>query len=186
MQRDFTFQKRLIMFGVGLLLVADLGLAAYSWRLSSSPRTPRQQLARESSQLELLRADLRRASDIRAKMPDIQKDCDKFEREKLKPASVGYSAISAELGSIASKSALHIDDLSFHPKEIPNRGLQMVEMEATVTGDYTSVVRFLNGLQRSESVYEVDGLTLTADSQSHAGGALRVNLRMKTYFRDAA
>jgi hypothetical protein len=73
-----------------------------------------------------------------------------------------------------------------HPKEIPNRGLQMVEMEATVTGDYASVVRFLNGLQRSDSVYEVDGLTLTADSQSHAGGALRVNLRMKTYFRDAA
>jgi type IV pilus assembly protein PilO len=185
MQHDFTLQKRLIMAGVGLLLVADLGLAAYSWRLASATRTPRQQLARESTQLELLRADLRRASDIRAKMPDIQKDCDRFEHS-LRPASSGYSAISAELGSVASKSALHIDDLSFHGKEIANRGLEMVEIDATVTGDYTSVVRFLNGLQRSESVYEVDGLTLTVDSQSHAGGALRVNLRMKTYFREAA
>jgi hypothetical protein len=187
MQHDFTLQKRLIIAGVGLLLAADLGLATYSWRQSSSPRTPRQQLAQESAQLQLLRADLRRASEIRAKMPSTKIDCDKFEHD-LRPATTGYSAISAELGLIAGKSALQIDDLTFHHKEIPNRGLDAVDIEATVVGEYASVVRFLNGLQRSENVYEVDSLSLAADSQNHSGGngPVRVSLHMKTYFRAAS
>ena len=59
-------------------------------------------------------------------------------------------------------------------------------MDATVTGDYVSVVRFLNSLQRSENLYEVDGLSLTEDSQNHtANGPIRVVVHMKTYFRSA-
>ncbi len=41
MHRDFTLQKRAILVVLGLLLAADLGLAIYSWRLASSPQTPR-------------------------------------------------------------------------------------------------------------------------------------------------
>jgi hypothetical protein len=184
-RRDFKVQKRLILAGLGLLVVADLGLVAYSWRLASSPHTPRQQLAQEREQLELLRADIHRAQSIREKMPSTQQDCDKFEHS-LKPASVGYSSISAEIGAVASKAALRIDDLSFKQKSIPNRDLDVVEMDATVTGEYSSVVRFLNSLQRSENLYEVDGLSVTSDSQTHApGGQVHVVVHMKTYFRSA-
>jgi len=183
MPRDFKLQKRLILVGLGLLVAADIGLAAYSWRLTSSPHTPKQQLAEERKQLDLLRADIRRAESIREKMPATQLDCDKFEHS-LRPASVGYSSISTELGAVASKASLRIDDLSFKQKNIPNRALDVVDVDATVAGEYTSVVRFLNGLQRSQNLYEVDGLSLTSDSQNHAPtGQVRVVVHMKTYFR---
>ena len=185
MRRDFTLQKRLILAGLGLLVTVDLGLAAYSWRLASSPHTPKQQLEQERKQLDLLRADIRRAESIRDKIPDTQKDCDKLEHD-LQPASVGYSSISTELGAVAAKSSLRIDDLSFKQKGIPNRNVDVVDMDATVTGDYASVVHFLNGLQRSKNNYEVDALTLTTDSQNRApNGPIRVVLHMKTYFRSA-
>lgn len=185
MPRDFKLQKRLILAGLGLLVAADIALAAYSWRLASSPRTPKQQLAQERSKLELLQADIRRAQSIREKIPATQLDCDKFEHS-LKPVSVGYSSISTELGAVAAKSALRIDDLAFKQKSIPSRGLDVVDIDATVAGDYVSVVRFLNGLQRSENLYEVDGLSLSSDSQNRAPtGQVRVLVHMKTYFRSA-
>ncbi len=80
MPRDVTFRKRATLGAVIFLVLADVALAAYSWELASAPRTPRQQLAVEMKQLDLLKADIRRAQDIREKIPAIQKDCDKFEQ----------------------------------------------------------------------------------------------------------
>ena len=103
MQRDFTVRKRLILAGLAALVTADFAMAAYGWRLSSAPHTPKQQLAQERTQLELLRADIRRAQNIREKMPSTQVDCDKFEHG-LRTPSNGYSAITAEMGVVASPS----------------------------------------------------------------------------------
>jgi hypothetical protein len=184
MLRDFKLEKRLILAGLTVLVAADITLAAYSWRLVSSPRTPKQQLAEERRELDLLQADIRRAQSIRDKIPDTLKDCDKFEQHTLKPANAGYSSLTAELGAVAAKAMLRIDDLGFKQHAVPERNMEVVEIDATVAGDYVSVVNFVNSLQRSENFYVVDGLSLTQDSQKNApGGAVRVVLHMKTYFR---
>jgi hypothetical protein len=60
--------------------------------------------------------------------------------------------------------------------------LTEVDVTATVNGDYPSVVRFINGLQRSEKFYILDDLTLASAAQNPAA-PLRVNLHLKTYFR---
>src|SRR5256885_1439684 len=83
MRRDFTLRKRAILGGVILLVFADVALAAYSWRLSSAPRAPREQLVAETTQHNLLKADIKRAQDIRENIPAIQKDCDQFEQSDL-------------------------------------------------------------------------------------------------------
>jgi hypothetical protein len=183
MERNFTVRKRLVLAGLTLLVGADLALFAYSWRLSSTPRTPKQELASEVRQLELLRADIRRAAEIKQDIPATKRDCDKFENS-LRDANAGYSAVTSELGAIAAKSSLHLENLTFKQKPIPNRNLELVDMDAAVAGDYASVVRFLNGLQRSQSVYEVDSLTVASDTRNRTGeGPVRVLLHMKTYFR---
>jgi hypothetical protein len=56
----------------------------------------------------------------------------------------------------------------------------------TVSGDYASVARFINGLQRSEKFYIVDDLTLSESQGRNANGALSVALHLRTYFRQAA
>jgi Tfp pilus assembly protein PilO len=82
---------------------------------------------------------------------------------------------------------LKIDTITARQKEIANRGVAEVSIEATVTGDYSSVVRFVNGLQRSQRFYVLDGLALATDTQNQAAqGPIRVALHLRTYFRDAA
>jgi hypothetical protein len=183
MQNSFKIQKQLIIGALALLITADFALAAYSWRLSSIPQTPKDQLSGEQRKLEVLRADIRRAEEIKEKMPATQRDCDKFE-QSLRAANSGYSGIAAEIGAIAGKAALQMDNVTFKQKAVPARNLESVDVDATVNGDYASVVKFLNGLQRSENVYEVEGLSLASDAEKSGGnGPVRVIVHMRTYFR---
>ena len=185
MKRDVKLQKRLIIGALVLLVLADVALAAYSWELSSAPHTPQQELALQNKQLEVLKADIKRGEAIRQLTPAIQRDCDRFEQSLL-PVGNGYSSVSAELDAIAKKAGAQIENRDFKQKEIPNRGLQEVAIDITLNGEYTGVVRFLNGLQRSQNLYEVDGLALASDTQNQgANGPIRVSVHMKTYFRVA-
>jgi Tfp pilus assembly protein PilO len=186
MRRDFTIRKQVILAGVVVLVLADAALAAYSWHLSSAPHAPQQQLAVQTRQHDLLKGDIKRAQDIRDNIPAIQKDCDHFERS-LSPASSGYSAVRAELGATAKSSGIQIEDLSFKPTEIANRGMTEVTIDATVNGDYKSVIRFLNGLQRSPNLFAVDSLALASENANQGpANVIKVALHLKTYFRTAA
>jgi Tfp pilus assembly protein PilO len=186
MSRDFTWRRRIILVGVVLLVLADIGLAAYSWRLASTPHAPEKQLAVETKQRDLLRADIKRAQQIRDNVPATQKDCDRFE-QSLFPASSGYSAVISELGDTARKSGIQIEDLTHKQTEISNRGMTEVSIDATVNGNYKNVVGFLNGLQRSANLYSVDSLTLASENTNQASAnIIKVTLHLRTYFRTAA
>jgi len=186
MRREFTFQRQAIIGGVILLILVDVALAAYSWQLSSAPKSPREQLSIEMRQHDLLKADVKRARDIQDKIPAIQKNFDQFEKS-LFPASAGYSKVLSELGDIARKSGIHLEDHSFRQSEIPNRGMTQVTVEATIAGDYKNVIQFLNGVQRSPNLYEVDALTLATENANQGpSGTIKVTVHLKTYFRTAA
>lgn len=183
MQRDFSLQKKGILAGVGLLIVAAVALAIYSYRLANAPQTPRALLNELKFRRDILRKDIADAESIKERIPVILRDCDQFEHA-LRPSTDGYSALSAEIGETAKKAGLHVDTLGFKQKEIPGRGMDEVAIEATVSGEYINVVRFVNGLQRSQNMYSVSALSLTSDSSAQgATNTLRVALHMKTYFR---
>lgn len=186
MRRDFTARKRAILGAVIFLVLADVALAVYTWRLSSAPRTPQQQLAVETKQHDLRKADIKRAKDIQASIPAIQKDCDKFEHS-LFPARSGYSSVSSELDSIAKKAGIQLGDLTFKQTAIPERKLAEVVINATVNGDYKSVIQFLNGVQRSANIYEVESLTLASENANQGpANVIKVALHLKTYFWTAS
>jgi len=107
-----------------------------------------------------------------------------YPDQSLYPANKGYTSVSAELDSIASKSGLVIESSGFHEAEIKGRDLQQVEIDAIVAGSYSQVVHFLNGLQRSQNVYAVESLEAKADAVQGANGKVRVSMHIKTYFRN--
>lgn len=184
---NFRLQKRLIVAGLIILLLADVALAFYTMRMTDVRQNPEVSLAAQSRQVSLVKADIKRATDIQKKIPMYLRGLDEFEGS-LVPAPKGYSVISEELGDVAKKNHVSIDDQKFHQKEVAGRDLVGLEIETSVTGDYGGIVRFLNGLQRSKSVYIVDSLQVETQSQvpgQNATGALRVSLHLRTYFRKA-
>jgi type IV pilus assembly protein PilO len=180
---DLRQKKFLIFAGLAILLLADAAFAYLGTKISAARLDPQQTLAAQTRQLQLMKADVKHASEIRAKIPQVLSDFDRFEAA-LPPSTNGYSTIDQELTEFAKDTNLQIGERKFHEKELVGRGLYEIEIEATVTGDYAGIVRFLNHLQRSKNTYVISALHLdSASPGTGAPGSLRVALKMVTYFR---
>ncbi|MGA2481830.1 MAG: type 4a pilus biogenesis protein PilO [Candidatus Acidiferrales bacterium] len=181
MKLGFPVQKRIILAALGVVLLLDVGLAVVSWKLATAPQTPSQALADLNTQVKLRRSDVDRASKIRKDMPEVRQDCDRFEHT-LPQRTSGYSALLGNLDKLAQKAGLQTEGLTFKQTNIEGRGMTEIEVTATVNGDYPSVIRFINALQRSGDFYILDSLGLASGIQN-SPGAVRLNLKLKTYFR---
>ena len=184
---DFKLKKRVILAVLALLLAMDGALAYHNSRLAVKEENPDGRLKAESRHVALVKADVERANNIKAHLPEVQKYFDQFE-STLPPAGKGYSMVSQEVGEIARETHVQVQDLKFHEKEVPGRNVNEVEIEALLDGDYAGIVRFLNRLQRSKNTYVVDSLGLDSASGTGAAntappGTVKVSLHLRSYFR---
>ena len=184
---DFKLKKRIILTALALVLVMDGALAYHNARLAVRDENPDVKLKAESRQVALVKADVERATKVKARLPEVQKYFDQFETT-LPPAGKGYSMVSQEVGEIARETHVQVQDLKFREKEIAGRSVNEIEIEALLDGDYAGIVRFLNRLQRSKNTYVVDSLGLdsaagTGPANQAPPGSVRVSLHLSSYFR---
>lgn len=92
-----------------------------------------------------------------------------------------YSAISNELGKVANDNGVHLSGVKYDQKDAPIEGLQKLNMEITLSGDYLQEVKFINALERDKMFFLIDGIAL-AEQQ----GNVRLQLKLETYLRAGA
>jgi len=161
------------------IVLAVLDVAAVGFLLSP--------LGRSRGVRELEYADARR--ELQTKMRDavplrgMDKKLDlarqqiaDFYRERF-PAQ--YSAISSELGKVASQTGVRVSQISYDPKPAEVSSLQEVAINANLDGDYLQVVKFINALERDKMFFMVDSLTLAQEQ----GGIVRLQVKLETYLR---
>jgi len=171
--------KILIRWMIGAILALDVVLAIITWRVDTDPRTQRVELNMLRRQHALLAADVARAQEIRKQMPSVEKQGEEFFNQNLKPMGSAYSSVVSDLGTVARDAGLNTETMSFRQHPTDRRGVTEVEINSTVSGNYSNVVRFINGLEHSDNFYVLDGLSLAAGSE----GQLRLNLQLRTFFR---
>ena len=185
MIRDFRKQKMILAIMTFALFAADSTMTILSIQVASSMPLQRQ-LAAQVGLLKLLRADVKRAREIQQDIPKTKTDCEFFENS-LPLAGAGYSVISEELQDLSLKAGLQIGSLSFHPRDLTSHGITEITMDASISGDYKSVVQFVSKLQRSKNHYVVDDLTLVNNQGGPGAQAgVRVNLHLRSYLRAVA
>jgi len=181
--RNFPLQRRLILTGLGILLVADVAFAYFTMRLSGSREVRQQTLALQARQMALVKADVERATRIQKDTPELMKRLDEFEGALL-PSSKGYSVVTQEMDQYAKEARVLMDDVKFQQKEVTGRNLAELELTLAVNGDYSAIVQFLNKLQRSKSVYIINSLEVEPQNSGQGPvGQLKVDLHLRTYFR---
>ncbi len=179
--RNLTW-KQWVRMVLGVLLAADAGL--FFWNASARAENPRSQMEQRDRlrrQHELLGGDVRLAADIRDRLPEVEKQCDAFLRERLQPASGGYSAVAEDLNRIATTAGLSSRGIQYKQKELDERGVTEVQVTASVEGGYASLVQFINSLEKSKQFYLLEELTLVESSSNT--NVIRLSLQLKTYFR---
>ena len=171
--------KTLIRVLLAAIVLADLVLLGINWNLTSSPHSPQSELKFLARQHALLSADVTRAQKIREDLPAVQKESDGFFHDQFRPIASGYSGLEDDLGVLTRTAGLRTEGLSFRQKPADKSGVSEIEIGATVDGDYPSVVRFIDELERSPNFYILDSLSLAAGS----AGQLKLNLQLRTFFR---
>lgn len=172
--------KTIVRAALGIVIAVDIVLAGISWQMADASHAPQVQLNALKRQHALIAADITRGETIRRAMPQIEQQCDSFFKQNFRPIGSGYSSVVSDLGSLSRAAGLQTENLNFHQHQADKRGVTEVDISAVVDGDYSSVVRFINDLQHSETFYVLDGLSLAA---SRSGGQLKLNLQLRTYFR---
>jgi type IV pilus assembly protein PilO len=133
-------------------------------------------------QLELRRTELRTAQllakplrNLPQRVGDSTRGANNFYDGRVPGAD---SAILAELGTLQQKSNVRLSRVqtAFAPAL---RDVTEVRMDASVSGDYTAVMKFINSVERDKMFFVINGLTLSGQQ----GGLVNLRLKVTTYLR---
>ncbi|MCL6481584.1 MAG: type 4a pilus biogenesis protein PilO [Firmicutes bacterium] len=181
MKRPARHWKRRVRVTLGLIVLADLVLAGLVIRSGAQPTALREERDRLAMQFRQLSDDVVRAQAVRSNLPKVAQQCANFFEQQFLDASRGYSAVLTDFTRLAQRAGLEIQRIGFRQDSVDKRQLTEVRIEVNVEGDYPALVRFINGLERSEHFYLMNSLALA----SSTAGRIKLTLEVKTYFRNA-
>ena len=74
---------------------------------------------------------------------------------------------------------MKIDQLRYKPADTSSNGVQPIEMEADLSGSYTSLARFINAMERDEMFFVINSVTLGGEPQ----GAVKLSVKLEAYLK---
>jgi hypothetical protein len=159
-----------------ILLLLNLTLAVrliFAWNRAKQGDAAR--IAASQSQYRAIKLKTTPLRGLDKKIDQAKLDQQAFY-EKRFPAST--SEVLSELGALAVKTnVLLARDQNAYRK--PQQGLVEMDMEATLSGDYAPVVRFINGLERDKLFFLIKGVALNGQQ----GGVVSLRMHLTTFLR---
>ena len=95
-----------------------------------------------------------------------------------------YSQIADELGKIAQENHVQFATVHYNTEDTDLKNTYRVTMDASLAGDYSQVMHFINALERSKMVFLVNGVSLGQESGPNGvggSGGVRLSIRLETY-----
>jgi type IV pilus assembly protein PilO len=164
--------------GFSVLAIATILLGirvGLDWRAtSSSSQDAMAGRQAEMRTLELQTAPLR---GLDKKVDLSRTQIEEFYAGRIPPS---YSAFLARLGELKQKAPVQLTRASY--TQAPGSGdLTEIRMDAGVSGDYVGVMRFINGLERSQTFFIIRAMALTGQQS----GTVNLRLQVSTWLRPA-
>lgn len=127
-----------------------------------------------------LRAQMAHLQGLPQKVNESRDDAAHFYEMRIAP---NYSTIAQELGGAAVKNQVRLSNTQYTPSPAVD-GLTEVRLDASLSGDYTPMMHFINDLERDKNhvFFIIDGLTFTGQQ----GGLVNLRLRLSTYLQAGA
>lgn len=158
-----------------LVLIIKAALAVHAAAAINSDRYQEQQI-----RYAQLHAQMAHLQDLPQKVDQSREDSAHFYDARIAP---NYSTIAQQLGTIAVKNQVRLTNTSYAPSPVID-GLTEVRIDASLSGEYTSMMHFINDLERDKDhvFFIIDGLVFTGQQ----GGLVNLRLRVSTYLQSGA
>ncbi|HKF53394.1 MAG TPA: hypothetical protein VKB26_13850 [Candidatus Acidoferrales bacterium] len=172
--------KLAVKIALGCMLAMDGALIVVNWRAASeAPESQAMERAQLAARAKLLAADVQKGRAIEARLPNVSRECSDFYQKDLLPVSSGDTMVISDIGKIASDANVQTGGIQLHEKDMKERDLEEVEISGTVQGDYQSLIKLIDGIERSPHFYLLEKLALTSEDS----GVVKLQVSLRTYFR---
>jgi len=92
------------------------------------------------------------------------------------------SEIPGELGKVAAPTGVTIEQVRYKVKDEQIANLQTVEIEADLVGNYTSLAKFINALERDQMFFIINSVTLGGEPQ----GPVKLSMKLEAFLKARA
>ncbi len=164
--------------GLAVLLVAVIVLGTrfgLDWAATSTRTTDA--LAVKQVQLKAMELQTAPLRGLDKKVDQARTNIKDFYAHRIPPS---YSEIAAQIGDLEVKSGVRLSRLQYAQKP-PENNLAEITLDAGITGEYPQIMRFINSLERSRTLFVIRGMGLTGQQ----GGAVNLRLQLSTWLRPA-
>ena len=168
---------------VAVLILANLAAGYFVLRpIGGSPEELRNQVADLRVQLRQRQSTIARTRLFATKIEAGRSQGDEFMDDYFLPRRIAYSSVLAELNQAAVTSHLKPKEAAFATEPIEGSDtLTMMQISANFEGNYADLIRFINLIDKSESLMIIEGLNATPQQGS---GTLNVTLKLDTFVRE--
>lgn len=160
-----------VMAGVDLLAAV-----VYFSPLVGSAESRRMELNQLQTELNTKTRQVAPLKDLPQKVVLASHQINDFYKRRFPSQS---SQIVTEFGKIAAANGVAIEQVKYKLDEAETGGLQPEEIEASLAGNYTSLARFINALERDEMFFIIDSVTLGGQPQ----GLVKLSMKVETYLK---
>jgi type IV pilus assembly protein PilO len=160
-----------VMVGVDLL-----ALVVYISPLVGSAEGRRQQINQLQAELTAKTRQVAPLRDLPQKVHVASQQIADFYQKRIPEQN---SQVAAELGKLTSANGVTIEGVKYKLPEEKAGKLQPIQMEADLVGNYTSLAKFINALERDEMFFIINSVTLGGEPT----GPVKLNVKLETYLR---
>jgi Tfp pilus assembly protein PilO len=96
---------------------------------------------------------------------------------------VSYSDISESLGKTAAENHVTLASVKYDQKPTGIAGLSNIPITLSLTGDYVSLMKFINALERDKKFFVLDRVVI---GDTGTNNQLRVDVLLETFLRNPA
>jgi Tfp pilus assembly protein PilO len=164
-----------LLLGLNLFLLTRLII---SWHAASSDQSA--DYESEHMTYVQLQTQMTHLQGLPQKVDEARTEADKFFEKRI---AANYSTMAGELGALASKNNVRLTRAQYTPTPAIN-GLTEVRIDASLSGEYSALMHFINDIERDKNHVFFTINTLTLSGQQ--GGLVNLRLRMTTYLQSSA
>jgi type IV pilus assembly protein PilO len=92
------------------------------------------------------------------------------------------SQILTQLGKLAADNGVTLEGAHYKVNDLDVGGLAPIQMEAELSGNYVSLAKFINALERDEMFFIIDSIALAGEQK----GPIKLQMKFETYLKAGA
>jgi len=177
---DLRQTRKNIKVGLAVLLGVDVvTVMVLLSPLVGSTESRRLELNQLWSELQTKTRQVEPLTNLPEKVTIANRQIADFYKKRF---PVQQSQVLTQFGKPASANQITIDQVRYKAGDAAPGGLQPMEMEADLSGNYVSLARFINAMERDDTLFIIRSIELAGEPK----GPIKLQMRLEAYLKAGA